>query len=386
MVLAAILAIGLLVAGMPPPQAARAPREPMIGTEAVPHGPHEVDLSLENTADIAAEGQAQPTALRPPRSLLDSPEFVDVVVDQVHAAHKSNKTKAWLRVCVSPFATGLAQLLDKHLKKEYRDALRNARLTKKQWADLGKLLSGFQDPEAQKLGIELLMSVREKGRGKPESAHLRLKELVKEKLAQIAILQDRLMPHSIQGMASDYYQRHYTREGSAGDGPSLWRGMLETRVLALLRGNATVGPETPKWGAASIPSRRLLEHGFEDVDGLQEDFRRLQEDFSRHLANIDIGVAVQSDAWANPALNGAEFGISLASVIMLLGFEVVLHLEFFMTNFYMPWWGWLLIIVPVEGMSVTTCIFGFSTYCKIIAGALGVHLVEGTMGLIYFQR
>jgi len=112
----------------------------------------------------------------------------------------------------------------------------------------------------------------------------------------------------------------------------------------------------------------------------------LHENLVRQLVDIDIGVAVQSDAWANPSLNGAEFGFSLASVIMLFSFEVLLHLEFFLSNFYMPWWGWLLIIVPVEGMSITTCLFGFSVYCKMISGALGLHLIEGTMGLIYYRR
>lgn len=154
-------------------------------------------------------------------------------------------------------------------------------------------------------------------------------------------------------------------------------------MIEKLRENRTRADEAEMGFPAADLERRLLQdkHGefFEDV-------RQFQEDMARRLQPIEIGVAVQTDAWANPVLNGFTFGLGLASNLMLLGFEVCLHLEFFLPGFYMPWWAWLLLIGPTEGLGITTCIFGLSIFCKMMLGAVGVHVIEGTMGLIYFAR
>jgi hypothetical protein len=322
---------------------------------------------------------------------------VDLIVSQVHGVH-SNRTKQWLGVTIAPFAEGLSRLLDKHLKPKSRAALHQARLSEQQWRDLGKVMNGFRNGRAKKLGKEVLLTVREGNCTDASSARGRLAALSQSKLAELAILRDKLVPKSITKLAKHVMtQRLKQQRPQDQSAVDIWRGMFEPAVLALMCGNATavVQSERPHWGAASIPSRRLEDAHDVFVDDFHTGLRQLHAELARRfqegsgerrLQAVDITVEAQTDAWANPELNGMEMGLSLASVCTLLSFEVLLHLEFFVDNFYMPWWAWLLIMLPTEGLGVTTCIIGFSRYCQMILGALGVHLVEGTMGLIYYER
>lgn len=337
-----------------------------------------------------------------PRSLLESPEFCELLVQQVHPI--SNRSRDWLRVGVGTFAKGFSALVDKHLKPEHRQALRDTRLTQDQWNDIGTMISAVRDPRVANLGREALLVVRNDtdSHSDPESMHVRLKDFVEQKLAEISILQDKHVPDSVRRMAEAWLLRRFRSrnggsggQGSAGPGPQLWRGMLAPEVLERLRENRTVhtrADEVEMGFPAADLERRLLE---EQHSEFYDDARRLQastaaffedQHMGRMLQAIEIGVTVQEDAWANPVLNGLTFGLGLASNLMLIGFEVCLHLEFFLPGFYMPWWAWLLLIGPTEGLGITSCIFGLSIFCKMMLGAVGVHVIEGTMGLIYFAR
>lgn len=354
--------------------------------------------SLREVAHGLASGNT-PVEAEPRRMLVEHPEFVELIVGQVHSLH-SNKTKAWLRVGIASVCKGVAELLDKHLEPEPKQALYDVRLSDSQWRDLSKLLEAGRDPRVGQLGREGLEVIQRHMFENPARTDDRLQDMLQGKLAEISILRDQLLPDSMSKLVEAWVSRRFGAEhASEGEdeesrfgaanvrstdrpGVPLWRGMLHEQVLAGLRNGSSSDSGSVVDAQAVAPS----------TVGPESDFRRLLDTFaselSRRLQDAPAG-EIPGDAvasWFHPDLNALEFSFSIASLSMVSVFEVLFHIEYFDHNFRMPWWAWMLIIIPTEAGTVSTCFWGFSLWCEIILGFIGLHEIELVMGLMIWHR
>lgn len=230
----------------------------------------------------------------------------------------------------------------------------------------------------------------------PAKTDERLQEMLQGKLAEISILRDQLLPDSMSKLVEAWVMQRFGG-GNAGDddedgesrfgaanqdsqrlagrpGVPMWRGMLHEQVLAGLRNGSSTNVSSSELGRADAPS----------AVGPESDFRRLLAASSPE-ANRRLQDA-PAPSWMHPQLNVLEFSFSIASLSMVSVLEVLFHIEYFDHNFRLPWWAWMLVIVPAEGGSVATCFWGLSLWCEIILGFIGLHQIELMMGLMIWHR
>merc|ERR1711924_149509 len=72
---------------------------------------------------------------------------------------------------------------------------------------------------------------------------------------------------------------------------------------------------------------------------------------------------------------GYQLTVDIVALALVMVLEIVVHLSFAL-DFSIPLWAWLMIICPAAGAGVMSCFNGFSVYCDVILGAVGINLLE----------
>ncbi len=71
----------------------------------------------------------------------------------------------------------------------------------------------------------------------------------------------------------------------------------------------------------------------------------------------------------------SNLGAGIASTVLISALQFMIILDLTIEGFDMPSWGWLMLLFPIEGVSLATCYTCFNAWCDGIFGAMGLDLI-----------
>lgn len=357
------------------------------GAAVVGHGA--TRPSAVSAADPGARRPARHFEVAAPRSLLEAPETVDLVVDTVRGIKPDDLSEDGLRAGVQQLLRVFSELVEENLDDRSRMAFKEAHFGAAEWRDVAKTLRALRDIRLQKLGHEILQQVRSSNSSVSGEVQEELKnELLSRKGELVALRQDVTTSHLAEAV------RKWARRRRRGEGEleldgkiQLWSGMFSPEALSEMRRQEQ--PLRAPQALPGIPQSSVTARPIDakEIGGHMRSLVARVGGTAAHASAAVVGGQLgrlahqlrrrlNSGTWANPKINTVELTFSIIAVGLMVAMEVVQLVEIFKPDFEMPTWGWLMLVTPTEGAGVATCMIGLTVWCDIVLGALGINVLQ----------
>lgn len=229
-----------------------------------------------------------------------------------------------------------AQYIGNHASSSEENSLRNVRLGPEGWETVRALLFALSDKRVQDVGHAVVQEARANLLAGPAEIGKRVvARLRKEHLLSVA---QELLPTKLR---STLIQRWDAANAQEDD---IWKMLLDPtgEKFAKIRENTT---------SSTIESSALL-------------------------ASPSVR-SLRDGPWGGPfKLNWAERTIGITAVVWTTAAEIMLHIDFFLSNFDPPRWVQGMLIVPAISGGSLSCAIGKSFYCQYCLGALGLNALD----------
>jgi hypothetical protein len=254
--------------------------------------------------------------------VFDAPQFEQMLWEAVEPVVGSNVANMEISSHIKQTIGHLRDKAKNELPKDQALALKNAKVTPQNWADLKVMARETRNPKVQDAGKLVLKVLRENLFSSEKVIAQRLKESLAPRAHDLVKLRSQVVPPSLDIALGTWAKRHNETHGA-------WQGLLDSPT--------------------ALDRYRYHDHA----------------PVARRLG---LGTG------------GAPTGL-IAVIALAIG-ELLVHLEIFIPGFSVPEFAWKLILTPIGVLDGLACTDTDNRYCKTIEAFMGLNALDACFILL----